>query len=170
LNFSGGVAGSKYSDHRVLTGSADLRTAGGPPATGTTTTKPSSTTTTTKPPTTTTTKPPTTTTTVATRRHLLGTRWVVEGSDAYIVFHDEGNFDGFTGCNQMSGTFTRRPGRITFTDVDATRQTCDRARTDLERHIRSVLDGEVDYEIEADILRLDHPGGKELELRARPKK
>lgn len=163
-NLSGGVKGSKHSDHRVLTGSADLRTAGGPPGNGT------STTTTTRPPTTATTRPLTTTTTMATRRHLLGTRWMVEGSDAYIVFHDEGTFDGFTGCNQMSGTFTRRPGKITFTDVEATRQTCDRARTDLERHILSVLDGEVAYEIEADILRLDHPGDKELELRARPKK
>jgi heat shock protein HslJ len=156
-DFSGGVAGSKFSDHRVLTGSADLRTSAKPPANGTSTTTSSTTTS-------------STTTTAPEKQHLLGTRWVVEGSDAYIVFHDEGTFDGFTGCNQMSGTFTRRPGKITFTKVDATRQTCDRARTDLERHIRSVLDGEVAYEIEADVLDLDHPGGKELELRAKPKK
>jgi endonuclease/exonuclease/phosphatase family metal-dependent hydrolase/heat shock protein HslJ len=158
-NFSGGVKGSKYSDHRVLTGSADLRTAGGPPDTG-----PSTTTTTTRASTTT-----TTTSTAPGTPRLLGVHWVVEGSDAFIVFHGEGTFDGHTGCNPMSGTFTRRPGKITFTDLEAARKTCDQKGTDLERRIRSVLDGEVTYEIEGDTLELDH-GADELELRARPKK
>jgi heat shock protein HslJ/endonuclease/exonuclease/phosphatase family metal-dependent hydrolase len=156
-NFSGGVKGSKYSDHRVLTGSADLRASGGSPNPGssstTTTTRASTTTTTTAPP----------------SLRLLGQHWVVEGSDAFIVFHDEGAFDGHTGCNPMSGTFTRRPGKITFTDFDATSESCDKKRTDLERRVRSVLDGEVTYEIEGDTLELDG-GADELELRARPKK
>lgn len=154
-NFSGGVKGSKHSDHRILTGSADLHAGSsdnGNPST-TTTTRASTTT--------------TTTTTEPRSTRLLGVHWVVDGSDAFIVFHDEGTFDGHTGCNPMSGTFTRRPGKITFTKLDVTKKDCN--QQDVERRVRSVLDGEVTYEIEGDKLELGR-GGDELQLRARPNK
>jgi heat shock protein HslJ len=123
-------------------------------------------------------------------RPLQGTRWVVEeivdgqaassvpaGAEAYVLFKDPGGhprapgdegFTGSTGCNQMSGTSAVDPaGRtITFSDVITTKIACDDDRMRLERAVLSVLDGKVAYVIEADRLRLDHPGGKGLGLRA----
>jgi heat shock protein HslJ len=113
-------------------------------------------------------------------RPLRGTRWVVDtivgsqaassvpaGAEAYLVFGDEG-FTGSTGCNQMSGTSAvdSASGRITFSDVISTKMACDDDRMRLERAVVSVLDGQVAYDIEADRLRLDHPSGNGLGLRA----
>jgi heat shock protein HslJ len=113
-------------------------------------------------------------------RPLRGTRWVVDtivdgqaassvpaGAEAHLVFKDEG-FTGSTGCNQMSGTsaIDSAARTVTFSDVITTKMACDDDRMRLERAVLSVLDGKVAYDIEADRLRLDHPGGKGLGLRA----
>jgi heat shock protein HslJ len=113
-------------------------------------------------------------------RPLQGTRWVVEeivdgstassvpaGAEAYIVLKNDG-FTGSTGCNQMSGASAVDPAArtITFSDVITTKIACDDDRMRLERAVLAVLDGKVAYSIEADRLRLDHPGGNGLGLRA----
>ena len=68
----------------------------------------------------------------------------------------------------MSGASTvdSPPGHITFSDVITTKMACDDDRMRLERAVLSVLDGPVAYDVEADRLRLDHPGGNGLGLRA----
>jgi heat shock protein HslJ len=68
----------------------------------------------------------------------------------------------------MSGASAVDPsaGTITFSDVITTKIACDDDRMRLERAVLSVLDGRVAYGIEADRLRLDHPAGKGLGLRA----
>ncbi len=113
-------------------------------------------------------------------RPLQGTRWVVDtivdgqvassvpaGAEAYLVFSERG-FTGSTGCNQMSGASTvdSTGATITFSDVISTKIACEDDRMRLEGAVLSVLDGKVAYDVESDRLRLDHPSGRGLGLRA----
>lgn len=115
-------------------------------------------------------------------RPLAGTRWVVDtiidgesassvpqGSEAHLTIDRDGHFTGSTGCNAMSGTTTLGPDdTITFSDLVTTKQACPGDQARLEQAVRAVLDSDVAFEIEADVLRLDHPGGRGLGLRASP--
>ncbi len=115
-------------------------------------------------------------------RPLAGTRWVVDtivdgesassvptGAEAHLVIASDGRFTGSTGCNAMSGTTTLGPDdTINFSDVMATTQGCKGDRARLEQAVSAVLDGEIAFDIEADVLRLDHPDGRGLGLRATP--
>jgi heat shock protein HslJ len=113
-------------------------------------------------------------------RPLRGTRWVVDGlvegdavssvpsgAEAHLVI-DEGRdgFGGSTGCNQMGGTARPGPDTVAFSDVITTKMACQDDHMRLEQAVLAVLDGEVAWEIEADVLRLTHPGGRGLHLRA----
>ena len=112
-------------------------------------------------------------------RPLQGTRWVVDtiiegdsassvpaGVEAHLVFDGGGRVGGSTGCNEVGADAAVNGDTITFSDVVTTDMACDPDRTRLERAVLAVLDGEVPYEIEADVLRLTHPRGKGLGLRA----
>lgn len=111
-------------------------------------------------------------------RPLAGPRWRVEslldgetvasvpvGGEAYLLFHD-GRFEGFTGCNEVSGTVTTVPGGLRFSDVTRTDAACDETAAALESAVLAVLDGDVTARIEADLLTLTHPSGRGLQLRA----
>jgi heat shock protein HslJ len=113
-------------------------------------------------------------------RPLRGTRWVVDGiveggavssvpagAEAHLTLDDDqDSFGGNTGCNQMGGTARPSSDTVTFSDVITTKMACQDDRMRLERAVLAVLDGEVDWEIEADVLRLDHPDDRGLILRA----
>lgn len=112
-------------------------------------------------------------------RPLIGTRWVVEslidreaassipgGAVAHLTIGADGRSSGNTGCNQMGGSAATTATTIAFSDVFTTRMACDPDRTRLEQAVLAVLRGTVTYEIDADVLRLRHPGGKGLDLRA----
>lgn len=113
-------------------------------------------------------------------RPLRGTRWVVDtivdgdaassvppDADAHITLEEDADrFGGSTGCNQMGGTATVADGSINFAEVISTKMACSPERMDVEESVLAVLDGDVAYEIEADVLRLSHPNGKGLHLRA----
>ena len=55
---------------------------------------------------------------------------------------------------------------ITFSEVITTKMACDDDRMRVERAVLATLDGDVAYQIDADVLRLDGPGGHGLRLRA----
>jgi heat shock protein HslJ len=55
---------------------------------------------------------------------------------------------------------------IRFSEVITTKMACEDDRMRLERAVLSTLQGDVRYEIEADVLKLDAPNGRGLRLRA----
>lgn len=112
-------------------------------------------------------------------RPLTATRWVLEsvidrdtassipiGARAHLTIGADGTFTGNTGCNEMGGAAATTGTMIAFSDVFTTRMACEPDRTRLEQAVLAVLRDSPTYEIEADLLRLRHPSGKGLDLRA----
>jgi heat shock protein HslJ len=114
---------------------------------------------------------------------LRGTKWVVDtivdgqsassapaGAEAHVVFGDGDRFRGSTGCNAMGGRSLVHDDTptITFSEVITTKMACADDRMRLERAVLGTLRGDVAYEIDADVLRLDGPDGHGLRLRAAP--
>jgi heat shock protein HslJ len=112
-------------------------------------------------------------------RPLRNTRWVVDsiidnqsvssvpaGVEAHLTFRDGDRVEGFTGCNTFGGTAVERGGRITFSDVFATRMACLGESGRLESAVLSVLDGQVNARVDADALTLTRADGRGLRLRA----
>jgi len=117
-------------------------------------------------------------------RPLRGTKWVVDtivdgesassvpaGAEAFLAFGDGADRDRFagnTGCNGMGGSSVvhEEPSTITFSEVITTKMACEDDRMRLERAVLGTLKGDVRYQIDADVLRLDGPGGHGLRLRA----
>jgi heat shock protein HslJ len=114
-------------------------------------------------------------------RPLQGTKWVVDtiverdaassvpaGVEAHLTFEDGKRFRGNTGCNGMGGNSVVHEARstINFSEVITTKMACDDDRMRVERAVLATLDGDVRYQVDADVLRLDGPGGHGLRLRA----
>jgi heat shock protein HslJ len=114
-------------------------------------------------------------------RPLRRTKWVVDtivegqtassvppGAEAFVTFDDENGFTGNTGCNGMGGTSAIDEGRSTirFSEVITTKMACEDDRMRLERAVLATLDGDVRYDVTADVLSLDAPNGRGLRLRA----
>jgi heat shock protein HslJ len=114
-------------------------------------------------------------------RPLRGTKWVVDtivdrdtassvpaGVEASVTFGDDNRFGGNAGCNIMGGNAVvhEATSTITFSELITTRMACDDDRMRVERAVLATLDGDVGYRIDADVLRLDGPGGHGLRLRA----
>lgn len=114
-------------------------------------------------------------------RPLRRTKWVVDtivdgqvassvpaGAEAFVTFDDGDRFAGNTGCNGMGGTSVIDESRATirFSEVITTKMACDDERMRLERAVLATLQGDVRYDIVADVLSLDGPNGKGLRLRA----
>jgi heat shock protein HslJ len=114
-------------------------------------------------------------------RALRGTKWVVDtivdrdaassvpaGVEAHLTIEDGNRFSGNTGCNGMGGNSAVHEAKstITFSEVITTKMACDDDRMRVERAVLDTLDGDVAYQIDADVLRLDGPGGHGLRLRA----
>lgn len=114
-------------------------------------------------------------------RPLRGTKWVVDtivegesassvpaGAEAYLVFGDDNHFSGNAGCNRMGGdsVIHEDTSTITFSGVITTKMACQEDRMRLERAVLATLDGDVAYQIDAAVLRLDGPDGHGLRLRA----
>ena len=112
-------------------------------------------------------------------RPLIGTRWTVEtivdrdtassipqGAVAQLLVNVDGTFTGNTGCNHMGGAAAITNVALRFSGVFTTKMACEPDRMRLEQAVLGVLEGDVSYEIEADVLRLRHTSGKGIDLRA----
>lgn len=111
-------------------------------------------------------------------RPLLRTRWRLEaminmstrpmqGAVATIVF-DEGRVDvTIEGCNEVTATTTNTSAEIQVDPLVSSDRECPRAEATAEAAIAAVLDGRIRYSIDAGTLRLSHPSGRELLLRAK---
>ncbi|WP_169512972.1 META domain-containing protein [Actinopolymorpha alba] len=82
---------------------------------------------------------------------------------AFLVFSD-GKVTGSTGCNQLSGPAAVVGKTIEFGPIVTTKRACQPDVARLEQIVLAVLDGTVQFSIDSDRLRLDHPGGKGLVL------
>jgi heat shock protein HslJ len=111
-------------------------------------------------------------------RPLEGTTWVVEslirdqaassvpaGLGASIVF-SAGRVAAHTGCNRGTASATVADDAISFGPMALTRMACPQPAMDLEAFVTGVLQGEVAYTIDGDVLHLLGAGGG-LDLRAR---
>lgn len=117
-------------------------------------------------------------------RALEGTRWVVgtivtgetassmpagtEGS-AWLVIED-GEFSAHTGCREITGRAAVDDGTLRFSDAVQTDQACAPEHERIDEVMRTILGGaaDVEFSVEADGLRLDHPDGVGLVLHADP--
>ncbi len=112
-------------------------------------------------------------------RPLLGTRWIVDtiidkdiassipqGAVAHVTLSADGSLSGSAGCNTMGGSFTSTGTALRFSGIFTTKMACEDGRMRLERSVLDVLRDEVTFEIEANVLRLQHPSGRGLQLRA----
>lgn len=112
-------------------------------------------------------------------RPLAGTKWVLDGIVANeavssvpvgvtstLVFEaDRVNVEA--GCNTGSGAATIGDTSIEFGPIGLTKMACEPDAMAVEQAVTSVLQGTVDYTIEADVLTLD-AGGTGLTYRAAP--
>jgi heat shock protein HslJ len=107
-------------------------------------------------------------------RPLTGTEWTLEsigesGSDGTVSsipsevvstlsFDDSGRVSVRPGCNSGGGRATIGDGTIDFGPIALTRMACDGAAMDVETAVMRVLDGSVDYGVDADQLTLTKDG------------
>ena len=112
-------------------------------------------------------------------RPLEGTRWQVDsiiagpgpegsvssfpGEDAFLLFED-GSMEGFTGCNDLSGTYELDGNQLRFVEVVQTDVACERAVMAGEEAVVAVVTSTVTVEIEAGRLWLTAEDGSGLGL------
>jgi heat shock protein HslJ len=114
-------------------------------------------------------------------RQLTGTRWIVQSvidrdtassiprdTIPHLTLSADGTFTGNAGCNELGGSAVTTATTIAFSDLFTTRMLCEPDRTRVEQAVLAVLHDTVTYEVDADQLRLRHPSGKGLDLRADP--
>ncbi|MFI9150682.1 META domain-containing protein [Streptomyces sp. NPDC053367] len=98
---------------------------------------------------------------------LSGTRWQITrpaaNGRAHLVFDTaKGTLSGSLGCNRVNAEATVRDGRITLGSLATTRMMCEASLMNTERSIERVLDGGVDYRIDARTLTLTSENGESL--------
>ena len=113
-------------------------------------------------------------------RSLEGTRWVVDtiitGDAASSMFAgtedlawlmiDGDRFTASSGCREVDGSVAVDDDRLRFSDAVQTDPICPPELEEVDTVLLTILTGEVDYEITANRLRLDHPDGVGLGLHA----
>lgn len=110
-------------------------------------------------------------------RPLEGTTWlldgIVEGDSVSSVppgvtgtLHVEPEQIGFRVCNEGSAELTVGEGELTIGELEHTEMACDDATMAVEAAVLAALDGRIAYRVEAGTLRLTHPRGHGLVLRA----
>lgn len=108
---------------------------------------------------------------------LEGTRWMVDtvvegdvassvpaGATAWLVFR-AGTIEVAAGCNTGSAAFRQERDTLAIGELTLTAKACQPDLMRLEHAVVTVLDGEISFDIEADVLRLKHPSGRQLHLR-----
>jgi heat shock protein HslJ len=91
---------------------------------------------------------------------------VPAGGGATVVFADGQVSVNVESCNQASGDATIGEGTIEVGALRTTRIGCAPPAAEVEAAVTAVLDGDITYAIEADVLTLTHPSGRGLTLRA----
>jgi heat shock protein HslJ len=113
-------------------------------------------------------------------RPLEGTRWVVDtiitGDAASSMFAgtedlawlmiDGDRFTASSGCRDVDGSVAVDDDRLRFSDAVQTDPICPPELEEVDTVLLTILTGDVDFEITANRLRLDHPDGVGLGLHA----
>jgi heat shock protein HslJ len=107
---------------------------------------------------------------------LVGPTWTVDtlvdgqtassvpaGVTATLVF-DEDRVAVSGGCNSGTAAYDLAGSTITFTKLTMTLKACADEVMRVEQTVVAVLDGKVDFEVDANRLTLDHPSGKGIQL------
>lgn len=90
----------------------------------------------------------------------------LETSAPELTIAADGSVTGSTGCNRMTGSATVTDTTITFAPMGTTRMACEPEVADIERHVLTVLDGEVTVAVDAATMTLRKPDGNGLILTA----
>ncbi|RZU16189.1 META domain-containing protein [Kribbella rubisoli] len=88
-----------------------------------------------------------------------------QAADAWITF-DGDQLTGWTGCNELSGTFTRTSTDLTFTSVTISDHPCTGETEAVHAAILATVGGTVTYTIDHNRLILLNPTGIGLDLKA----
>ena len=102
-------------------------------------------------------------------KNIEGTKWLLDtiftgetaasvpaGATAHLTFAG-GRVTGSTGCNMLEGPATVSGSTITFGPLTMTRKACPDDLAEVERAMVAVLQGDVPFQIESDVLTLN-PG------------
>jgi heat shock protein HslJ len=117
-------------------------------------------------------------------RPLEGTRWIVDtiisgsGNDgaassmyagtegsAWLVIEDD-RFTAHSGCREYTGSVTESGTQLAFADTVQTDPACAPELEEIDEVMAAIVTGEVEFNIEAARLRLDHPDDVGLALHA----
>jgi len=88
-----------------------------------------------------------------------------QAADAWITF-DGDRLTGWTGCNELSGTFTRTNTELIFSGVSGTDRPCTGETGEVEAAVLATLGTTASYTIDYNRLILINPAGVGLDLRA----
>lgn len=110
-------------------------------------------------------------------RPLLDTEWVLDGivdddtvssvpGEVRATLHVADERIGFRVCNEGSGDLTLGEGELTIGTMEQTHMACDPTTMEVEAAVIAALQGRIAFDIEAATLRLTHPDGHGLVLRA----
>lgn len=92
-----------------------------------------------------------------------------EGAAAWIVFGDDGEFLGSTGCNRIGGRWKAEGRKLTFSDIATTLIACEGALGVQDSMVVEALRDTVAFTVDDDTLRLvDSRGVARLTFAAAP--
>jgi heat shock protein HslJ len=91
---------------------------------------------------------------------------VPAGTGAVLQFSPDGVSVTVTGCNSGNASATAEGDTIVFGGLTSTLMACPSPAADVEAAVAAVLDGEVAYTLDDDLLTLTHPSGQGLVLRS----
>ena len=91
--------------------------------------------------------------------------WAGTEGSAFLVI-DGGRFTASSGCRDIDGAVEVSGDRLRFSDAVQTDPACPPELVDVDDVMSAIVTGEVEYEIEAARLRLDHPDGVGLGFHA----
>jgi heat shock protein HslJ len=81
---------------------------------------------------------------------------------------DGGRVDGFSGCNQLMGSYAIDGDRVTFGPLAGSMMACPEPAMALETAVRKALSGSLRFAIHGEQLRLTAESGTELAFQAEP--
>jgi heat shock protein HslJ len=80
----------------------------------------------------------------------------VEGSDAELVFNEDGTVAGNSGCNGFGGNYIVEGDQVTFSEIVSTLMACEEPLMSQEESVFQVLTGPATYKIEGNTLTISN--------------
>jgi putative lipoprotein len=88
----------------------------------------------------------------------------VAGVETSLAFGKDGQVSGSMGCNQFSGSYSLKDGKITFGALAATLMACPDPQMNQENAAFKIMSGTVSYEVNGNSLTLMAAGNSVMNL------